>query len=119
MCVHIVLPFVTSSGFHVYCPIYKYHKYLPLENEVCMHHGIGYMVVYPLVWTSDLDPYPLLNVTSDLPQPLLLASGGHHWRPVQTCSLEDLPPPSPPLTSGGGYRGDTSYWTAIFQTKCP
>ena len=24
--------------------------------------------------------------------PTLLTSSGHHWRPVQTCSLEDLPP---------------------------
>ena len=24
--------------------------------------------------------------------PLLLTSGGHHWRPVQTCSFEDLSP---------------------------
>ena len=23
---------------------------------------------------------------------LLLTSGGRYWRPVQTCSLEDLPP---------------------------
>ena len=23
---------------------------------------------------------------------LLLTSGGHHWRPVQTCLLEDYPP---------------------------
>ena len=30
------------------------------------------------------------------PQPLLLTSGGDHWKPVQTCSLEDLPPPPPP-----------------------
>ena len=24
--------------------------------------------------------------------PLLLTSGGHHWRPVQTCTPEELPP---------------------------
>ena len=23
--------------------------------------------------------------------PLLLTSGGHHWKPIQTCSLEELP----------------------------
>ena len=28
----------------------------------------------------------------------------HNWRPAQTCSLEDLPPPLPPvLTSSGGH----------------
>ena len=26
---------------------------------------------------------------------LLLTSDGHHWRPVQTCPLEDLPSPLP------------------------
>ena len=31
--------------------------------------------------------------------PLLVTSGGHHWRPVQTCSFEDTPPPV--LTSDG------------------
>ena len=52
-----------------------------------MPHGIGHMVGYP----PDIKPdEPTLP-----PQPLLLTSGGHHWKPVQTCSLEDLPPPTP------------------------
>ena len=38
----------------------------------------------PHTHTSDLGTY--------LPLPLLLTSSGHHWKPVQTCSLEDLPP---------------------------
>ena len=33
--------------------------------------------------------------------PLLVTSGGHHWRPVQKCSLEDPPLPLLVLTSGG------------------
>ena len=33
--------------------------------------------------------------------PLLVTSGGHPWRPVQTCSLQDLPTPLV-LTSSGG-----------------
>ena len=33
-------------------------------------------------WISDLGTYPPL-----------LTSGGYHWRPVRTCSLEDQPPP--------------------------
>ena len=37
--------------------------------------------------------------TWDLP---LLTFGGHHWRLLQTCTLEDLIPPSP--TSSGGRR---------------
>ena len=32
--------------------------------------------------------------------PLLVTDGGRHWKPVQTCSLEDLPPL---MTSGGHY----------------
>ena len=32
--------------------------------------------------------------------PLLVASGGHHWRPAQTYSFEE---DSMGMTSGGGY----------------
>ena len=50
--------------------------------------------------TSDMEPpWPW-----PWPCPLLVTSGGHHWRPVQTFSLEDPPPLTPPplvLTSGG------------------
>ena len=38
--------------------------------------------------TSDLGP-PQLHPPA--PATLLLTSGGHHWRPGQTCPLEDLP----------------------------
>ena len=37
---------------------------------------------------------------------MLLTSGGHHWRHVQSCSLEALPPAS---TSNGGHR-NTYAW---------
>ena len=38
--------------------------------------------------------------------PLLPTSGGHHWRPVQTCSLWGHTPPPPPvvLTPSSGLR---------------
>ena len=40
------------------------------------------------------DVLDLLNPTPPPPRPgpnpLLVTPGGHHWRPVQTCSLEDL-----------------------------
>ena len=39
-------------------------------------------------WASNLRTYPLL-----------VASGGDHWRPVQTCSFGDL---APGVISGGG-----------------
>ena len=60
----------------------------------------------PLVWKSDLGTYPLppdirlgdlhcplpfFRHQTSGPTLLLLTSGGHHWRPVQTCPFEDLP----------------------------
>ena len=53
----------------------------------------------------------------DLPLPLLLTSGGDHWRPVQTCSLEDLP--SLVLTSSGSHRSRryAPYWNAVLSVN--
>ena len=33
-------------------------------------------------------PYPSMGHRAWISYPLLLTSGGHHWRPVQTCSPE-------------------------------
>ena len=68
---------------------------------------------YPwCIGTWDLSPPPISDMwptTFPLghqkwkfspPLLLLLTSGDHHWRPVQTCSLEDLHPQLV-LTSGG------------------
>ena len=50
---------------------------------------------------------------------LLLTSGGHHWRPVQTCSLEYLPPTStdtywqPPKHMQLASSQYASYWYAV------
>ena len=42
--------------------------------------------------------YDALELTSPGPAPAWTTSGGHHWRPVQVCSLPDPPhPPPPPL----------------------
>ena len=43
--------------------------------------------------------------------PMLLTSNGHHWRCLQTCSLEDLP--LPVLTSSGGYQADGTHPTGM------
>ena len=57
---------------------------------------------------------PILSPASPC---LLLTPDGHHWRSVQTCSLEDLPtptnprPPPPPHTPSGGHR-NTHGWQA-------
>ena len=51
---------------------------------------------------------PLPSQTSDLDTYLLLlTSGGHHWRPVQTCSFEGQPPPV--LTTSDGHRNMYSW----------
>ena len=84
-----------------------------------MHHGIGHMIGYPgilylwdtispLAYLNPLwDTFPLWNTLPPVHQ-MLLASDGHHWNSVQTCSFEALPPttrlPSPGLTSSGGNR---------------
>ena len=62
-----------------------------------MHHGIGHMVGYLPGEGQVGYPLPPGHQTWD---PLLVTSGGDHWRPVQTCSFED-----PQLvTSGGNHR---------------
>ena len=55
-----------------------------------VHFDLGTYSPFP--WMSDLGTYPPPQTA------LLLTSGGHHSRIVQTCSLEDLTPspnPSP------------------------
>ena len=63
------------------------------------HDGLGHE--YPLLWIPDMGPPPIPDI-GPTHHPLLLTSGGHHQRPVHTCSLEDLPLPI--LTSSGGHR---------------
>ena len=45
------------------------------------------------------------------PTPLLMTSGGHHWRNVQICALDTLPP-RPPLTFSGGHRNTYGWQVA-------
>ena len=50
------------------------------------------------------------------PLPLLVTSGGHHWRPVQTeHTYPQCSPPPPVLISTGGYRRGwyASHWNAF------
>ena len=69
----------------------------------------------PLPCISDLGPTPppsqphSRHQTWGPPLPQLLTSAGHHWRPVQSCSLEDLPPLI--LTSSCCHR-NTYRWQA-------
>ena len=67
------------------------------------------------------ETYPPALTESDLvTYPLLLTSGGHHWGPVQTHSLEGLP--LLVLTSSDGHQNTyswqaggtyTSYWNVV------
>ena len=53
----------------------------------------------PVQQVQEMRTYPPLDIPhsghTPWTYPLLLTSGDHHWRPGQTCSLEDLAPPSP------------------------
>ena len=53
--------------------------------------------------------------SSHVPYPPLVISGGHQWRPVQTCSLQDTP--LPVMTSGGwstyGGQAGSTYPTGM------
>ena len=55
----------------------------------------------PLPMVHLTSPYktPSGHGTSGPPSPLFVTSGGHHWRPVKTCSLQD----PLPLTSADIY----------------
>ena len=70
----------------------------------------SYLGTYPYYWhlvviTGDMGPTPPRYQTlGPIPLPLLLTFGGHHYRPVQTCSLEDLPSPR-------------CYWTLVVATE--
>ena len=67
-----------------------------------MQHAIGYMVGYPLGHQTYPLPIPAEHQTWGLTSQLMTSSS-HHWRFVQTSSLEDPPPPPPVLTSGGSH----------------
>ena len=73
---------------------------LSTRESPCDHYPgcTGPHCTGPNPWTSDMGPW-----TSDMVPTLLVRSGGHHWRPVQTCSLEEtLPHPFPTVLKLGG-----------------
>ena len=51
------------------------------------------LTLLPDSWTWDLGYSPKTWDLRYSSPPQLLTTGGHHWRPVQTCSLENIPPP--------------------------
>ena len=71
-----------------------FHSCLSVEVSPCDHYPscIGpHCTPHP----PSPQPWPPRHQTWDT---LLKTSGGHHWRPIQTCSFED---PPLVLTSGG------------------
>ena len=74
-------------------------------SRVCLSTGGSYMTITHNAF--DLTVQGILPQTWDLtvqaPSPLV-TSGGHQWKPVQTCSLQDPPvPPAPLVLTSGGY----------------
>ena len=64
---------------------------------------------------SDMGPQ---DPFSPCPASLLVTSDGHHWKPVQICSLQEPPPTSAEIYSGeaptvGASMQYTSYWSAF------
>ena len=91
-------------------------------TNVCHSVGGGSGVgISHAPWDRSHGRYPFTPIPPPHPPnirlgnlPLLLTFGGHHWRPVQTCSLEDLPP-TLVLTSSGCHRNGryASFWNAV------
>ena len=57
-------------------------------------HCTGFLALSPRhqTWSLGSNPTtPRHQSWDSQPIPLLVSSGGPHWRPVQTCSLEDTP----------------------------
>ena len=94
----------TSAVSVFLCP------FLPPWNmclSVILFRGIP---MWPLpIMHRDMGPHPQIPYqTWDLPPPPLLTSGGHRWRPVQTCSLENQHLPYPP--------NPHRYWDLVMAT---
>ena len=90
-------------------------------SRTCVCHSVQVegRVHYPwCIWKYEYSPGTRHGTYPPL---LLLTSGGHHWRPVQSCSLENLSRLPTVLTSSGGRQNTfglasgryVSYWNAI------
>ena len=79
---------------HVCLSVCLSHK----ESHVAITHDALDLTVQPspalapALLFQTWDPQPRPHPSYIGPHPLLVTSGGHHWRPVQTCSLEDPTP---------------------------
>ena len=71
------------------------------SDMTIIHDALDLTVQPTLSQTWDMGPHApsthphpqtwALRDPQSRPGPLLLTSAGHHWRPVETCSLQDSP----------------------------
>ena len=78
----LLLQICFKKRYHFYRPQSSCGKIMYPQATVCSGGG---------GWTSPYLPPPGHGTWVPIPFPLLVTSGGHHWRPVHTCSLEGLP----------------------------
>ena len=83
-----------SFGKVIFSQVFVCHTAQGSTHVIIIHDALGHGKPPPHPTTTDTRHGNLL----------LLTSGGHHWRPFRTCSLEDLPP-SP------------WYWHVVVPTK--
>ena len=93
----------------------------PWGSYVTIIHDVLELTVQhppPPAWTWDLrNPSPSCcrgDETSGTP--MLMTSGGHHWRPVQICSIQDPLPQHPVAVEAGAVSVSgwyASYWNAF------
>ena len=76
-----------------YCPPTKLWEGNVVLSRVCSQGGSHVTIINAVL---EITVQGLLHVGPQVPPalviPLLVASGGHHWRPAKACSLQNPPP---------------------------
>ena len=111
ICCRVSMAFITARKRILWKVMFSQASFCPCGESRYPGHLIGHLVGYPCLqtwdlgnllswiwglntlppWTLDLDTLPPRQGTW-IPYLLLLTFDGHHWRFVQTSSLEDSPP---------------------------
>ena len=79
--------YVVPGGLNSKINYFTWYCYRAQMKLVQVMTSRASVCTLPLPWTYDLGTLPPSLY------PLLLTSGGDHWRPVETCSLDDVPTP--------------------------